>query len=76
MPPGDGDATVTATWFLKSEENEPLGQVYRAADEAVPTAGAGITSKAAWSSGEIVGFSELRPTCELRRFEVIVRVAG
>ena len=76
MPPGDGDATVTATWFLKSEENEPLGQVYRAADETVPTTGARITNGAAWGSAEIVRFRELGPTCAMRRFEVIIRVVG
>ena len=76
MSTDDADTTVKTTWFLKSEENELMGQVYRAGDEAVPTAGAGITNGAAWGNAEIVRFSELGPTCAMRRFEVIIRVVG
>ncbi len=76
MPSDDSDATVAATWFLQSEENEPLGQVCWVAGEAVPAAGAAITGGAAWNIAEVVRFIELRPTCAMRRFEVIIRVAG
>ena len=67
-------ATIAATWYLKSERNEPLGQVYRSGDEAVPEPGALVTDSASPSRAKIVKFRELGPTCAMRRFEVILRI--
>ena len=63
-----------AVWFLYSEENEPLGQIYRGRKEAVPAIGARLTNSGKWETAEVVDFSELAATCEMRRFQVIVRV--
>ena len=60
-------------WFLSFEENEPLGQVYRRAEEVGPIVGAKLTDGPRWRSVEIIGFEELRSTCEMRRFKVVVR---
>ncbi len=66
-------ATIDAAWYLKSEGNEPLGQVYRSGDDAVPEPGALVTDGAGSSRARIVRFRELGATCAMRRFEVIVR---
>ena len=68
-------ATIAATWYLKSERNEPLGQVYRSSDEAVPEPGAMVTDAARPGRAKIVKFRELGPTCAMRRFEVVLRVS-
>ena len=62
---------AAATWFLKSEDGQPLGQVYRDADDPPPTAGAQVDG-----IGEVVRFTELGASCGMRRFEVIVRPAA
>ena len=61
-------------WFLYTEGGEPLGQVYRSGEEAVPSVGARLDDGALWKSVEVVEFSELRATCSMRRFRVVVRV--
>ena len=55
----------TTTWYLFSEEDEPLGQIYRA---GVPEVGAQI------EGGQVVSFTELHATCAMRRFRVVVRI--
>ena len=72
----EGTCLPVAVWFLYSEEGEPLGQVYRAKDEAAPAVGDRLTGAAAWASAEVVEFTELSPTCAMRRFRVVVRVLG
>ena len=59
---------AAATWFLKSEDGQPLGQVYRDAGDPPPTEGAQVDD-----IGEVVRFTELGASCGMRRFEVIVR---
>ncbi len=69
-----GAKESAAAWFVKSEDGEPLGQIYRGEDVAVPTPGAVLEAEAKWSSAEVVSFKELGPTCSMRRFAVVVRV--
>jgi hypothetical protein len=66
---------VSAVWFLYSEANEPLGQLYRREAEAVPTIGDQVTDdKGRWQTAEIVEVKELGPTCAMRRFRVVIRI--
>ena len=69
-----GGTEVAAAWFVKSEDGEPLGQLYRGNDAAVPDTGAVLEAEARWRSAEVVSFKELGPTCSIRRFAVVVRV--
>ena len=62
-----------AIWYLYSEEQEPLGQVYRTRDEEVPVIGDRIDSALEGRGAEVVEFSELTATCAMRRFRVVVR---
>ncbi len=64
-------ADTAATWFLKSESGQPLGQVYRTAADALPAVGSRVEGV-----GEVVRFKELGSTCAMRRFEVVVRAAA
>lgn len=59
---------AAATWFLKSEDGWPLGQVYRDPGDRPPPEGAQVDG-----IGEVVRFTELGSSCGMRRFEVIVR---
>ena len=62
----------TTTWFLYSEvEEEPLGRIYR---KGIPEAGMQIEEGQGNQAGEIVSFEELRATCAMRRFKVILRL--
>ena len=65
-------------WFhvrdVYAEDGEPLGQVYRSGEGAVPSVGARLDDDARWKSAEVVEFSELRATCSMRRFRVVLRV--
>lgn len=60
-----------ATWFLKSEDGRPLGQVYRDPGDPPPAEGAQVDGV-----GEVVRFTELGASCGMRRFEVIVRAGA
>jgi len=63
----------TTTWFLYSEgDEEPLGSIYR---KSLPEVGVGIEEDAARGikAAEVVSFTELRATCAMRRFKVVVR---
>ncbi len=61
----------TTTWFLYSEiEEEPLGRIYR---KGIPEDGAQIEESQGIKAAEVVSFTELRATCAMRRFKVILR---
>lgn len=62
-----------AVWFLYSETEEPLGQTYRRGEDAVPAAG--VPLEHAGHRFEVVSHAELRASCAMRRFKVIVRRA-
>ncbi len=61
----------TTTWYLFSEDGEPLGQAYR---RGVPEVDAAIQGREHFQTARVVSFTELRPTCAMRRFRVVVRV--
>ena len=61
----------TTTWFLYSEDDVPLGRVYRSGD---PQIAARIDKGPGFAYAQIVSFTELRATCAMRRFKVIVQV--
>ena len=61
----------TAAWFLFDEDGQALGQVYR---PAVPRVGVRIDGGQGFEAAEVVEFTELRATCAMRRFRVVVRV--
>ena len=54
----------TTAWFLVDGDGRPLGQVFRA---ELPEVGARV------DAGVVVAFEELRPTCSMRRFRVVVK---
>ena len=60
----------TTRWYLYSENDEPLGSVYRS---ALPEAGARIEDRPEFTAAQVVSFTELRATCAMRRFKVVVR---
>ncbi|MDA1129512.1 MAG: hypothetical protein O2913_12565 [Chloroflexi bacterium] len=60
----------TTTWYLYSEEDEPFGSIYRG---ALPEVGATIEDGPGFKTAHIVSFTELRATCAMRRFRVVVR---
>ena len=62
-----------AVWFIYSEEEKPVGQMYRRDGDAVPTAGDRIEHEG--SMFEVVRSTELRASCAMRRFRVVVRKA-
>ena len=61
----------TTTWYLFSEDGESLGQIYR---RGVPEVDTEIQGREHFQTGRVVSFSELRATCAMRRFRVVVRV--
>ncbi len=65
----------SATWFLFAEEDaKPLGQIFRSGDSAVPTVGEQVTLRGDAQNAVVVDFTELRATCAIRRFRVVVRM--
>ena len=62
-----------ATWFLYTEADEPLGRVYRH-DSSGPSVGDRLKDAERWGVAEVIAFEELRPTCAMRRFKVVVRI--
>ena len=62
-----------AVWFLHAESGDPLGQIYRRDEEAVPYVGLVITGAGTFARAEVVQYTELRATCAMRRFRVVVR---
>ena len=67
----DSTCLPTITWFLYSENDVPLGRIYRSSE---PEIAARIEDGPGFESAEVVSFTELRATCAMRRFKVIVRV--
>ena len=61
----------TTTWFLYSEDDVPLGRIYRSSD---PQVEARVEDGPGFASAEVVSFTELQATCAMRRFKVVVRV--
>ena len=62
----------TTQWFLYSEADDaPLGSIYR---KGLPEVGARIEERQGRPPAEVVRFTELRATCAMRRFKVVVRV--
>lgn len=62
-----------AIWFLYTETGEPLGRVYRP-ETSGPIPGVVLEDAERWGKVEVISFEELRPTCAMRRFKVVVRV--
>ncbi len=60
----------TTTWFLYEEDDKPMGSVYR---KALPEVGAQIDEREGFTAVQVVSFTELRATCAMRRFKVVVR---
>ena len=66
------DTCIPATvWYLSSEDDEPLGQIYRS---GVPEVDAVIEGREQFHTARVVSFTELRATCAMRRFKVVLRV--
>ena len=65
-----------ATWFVVSEENQPMGQLSVDAAEAAPAVGSEVTGLNGGKKGTVIEFSELSPTCGSRRFRVVVTLPG
>lgn len=62
-----------ATWFVVSEENQPMGQLSMDASEALPTVGSDVTGLNGGKKGTVIEYSELSPTCGSRRYRVVVK---
>ena len=60
----------TTTWFLYSEEDAPMGSIYR---KNLPEVGAQVEEREGFADAQVVSFTELRATCAMRRFKVVVR---
>lgn len=60
----------TTTWFLYSEDDEPLGSIYRS---ELPEVDVTIEDRPEFADARVVSFTELRATCAMRRFRVVVR---
>ena len=68
------ERSITTTWFLYTEDREPMGKIFRSGEEALPCIGARLTNGAKWSAAEVVSFKELAAACDMRRFEVTIRL--
>ncbi len=71
MSTGPDTCLPTTTWYLFSEDGQPLGQTYR---RGVPEVDAIIQGREQFQTAQVVIFTELRATCAMRRFRVVVRV--
>ena len=60
----------TTTWFLYSEDDKPQGSIYQ---KALPEVGTRIGERPGLAAVQVVSFTELRATCAMRRFKVVVR---
>ena len=61
----------TFTWFLVDEDGRPVGQIRR---PELPEAGMNFEDEGRFEEAEIVEVVELRPSCSMRRFRVIIRI--
>ena len=64
---------IGAVWFLYSEDEQPIGRMYRREGEPTPHVGLRFRQEDDGSEVKIVHFRELGPTCLMRRFSVVVR---
>ena len=71
---GDETMNESATWFLVSEEGGPLGQIYCTDGRIEPTVGETLENGRTWKRAEVLSFEELRASCGMRRFRLVVRV--
>lgn len=61
------------TWFVADEGGKPLGQLRR---REIPSAGSRVEGGARFGEAVVVSVQELRPSCAMRRFKVVVSVAA
>lgn len=61
----------TFTWFLVDEDGRPVGQIRRS---ELPEANMTFEEESRFEEAEIVEVVELRPSCSMRRFRVIIRI--
>ena len=64
----------SAAWFLVSEEGAPLGQIYCTDGRTEPSIGETLENGRMWKRAEVLSFEELRASCGMRRFRIVVRV--
>lgn len=64
----------SASWFLVSEDGAPLGQIYCKDGRIEPTVGETLENGQKWKRAEVLSFEELRASCGMRRFRLVVRV--
>lgn len=64
----------SASWFLVSEDGAPLGQIYCKDGRIEPTVGETLENGQKWKQAEVLSFEELRASCGMRRFKIVVRV--
>ena len=66
----DGEPCLPTTlWFLASEAGKPMGQTYG----PPPRMGHRMERPDEVRGWTVASFEELRPTCAMRRFRVVVR---
>ncbi len=66
----------TANWFLFSETGQPLCEVSRIGDGAIPTVGTHLTGNGDRKSAEVVELTGLGAACNVRRLRLVVRTMG
>ena len=64
----------SAAWFLVSEDGAPLGQIYCTDGRIEPSVGEILENGRTWKRAEVLSFEELRASCGMRRFRIVVRV--
>ena len=74
MPETETDTCLPAvTWFVADEDGKPLGQIRR---REIPAAGSRVEGGARFGEAVVVSVQELRPSCAMRRFKVVVSVTA
>ena len=61
------------TWFVSDEDGKPLGQLRK---REIPSPGMSADGGARFGEAVIVSVQELRPSCAMQRFKVVVSVAA
>ncbi len=64
----------SAAWFLVSEDGGPLGQIYCPDGRIEPSVGETLENGRTWKRAEVLSFEELRASCGMRRFRIVVRI--
>ena len=67
---------IGEVWFLLSEDEQPMGRIYRRDGEPSPQDGQRFAHGEDGQEVEIISFRELGPTCLMRRFQVVVKVVN